>query len=238
MKSLLLKFAGPLQSWGTGSHFETRMTDLYPSKSAVIGLVAAALGYRRDEDEKTGVLNGLDFAVRIDQPGTLLKDYQIVHSTKRNYVTERYYLEDAVYIAALSGTDPEWVEEIEEALNHPYFQSSFGRRSAVPTYDFIMGTVEGGPIEALQKCEWQASKWYKRIQGETVHLEIFADGHLLDSRTAEKRQDRVLSFSQKSRQFGFRYEKRKIIEIQNPEKSLRDTFESGYLTEHDAFAMI
>ena len=52
MKTILLKFAGPLQSWGTSSHFETRHTDFYPSKSAVIGLLAASLGYRRDEDEK------------------------------------------------------------------------------------------------------------------------------------------------------------------------------------------
>ena len=52
MKTILLKFAGPLQSWGTDSHFETRHTDFYPSKSGVIGLIAAGLGYGRDEDEK------------------------------------------------------------------------------------------------------------------------------------------------------------------------------------------
>ena len=63
MKTILLKFAGPLQSWGTSSHFETRHTDFYPSKSAVIGLLAASLGYRRDEDEKIQKLNELDFAV-------------------------------------------------------------------------------------------------------------------------------------------------------------------------------
>ena len=33
MKSIVLKLAGPLQSWGTNSYFETRHTDLYPSKS-------------------------------------------------------------------------------------------------------------------------------------------------------------------------------------------------------------
>lgn len=52
MKTILLKFAGPLQSWGTSSHFETRHTDFYPSKSSVIGLIASSLGYRRDDDEK------------------------------------------------------------------------------------------------------------------------------------------------------------------------------------------
>lgn len=31
---------------------ETRHTDYYPSKSAIIGLILASLGYRRDEDDK------------------------------------------------------------------------------------------------------------------------------------------------------------------------------------------
>ncbi len=56
MKTILLKFAGPLQSWGTRSHFETRHTDLYPSKSAVIGIIAASMGFRRDDDTKIQVL--------------------------------------------------------------------------------------------------------------------------------------------------------------------------------------
>ena len=61
MRTLLLKFAGPLQSWGTASDFEIRHTDLYPSKSAVIGLIAASLGYRRNDDERNQKLNKLDF---------------------------------------------------------------------------------------------------------------------------------------------------------------------------------
>ncbi|MFB0972276.1 MAG: CRISPR-associated protein Cas5, partial [Neofamilia sp.] len=63
MKTILLKFAGPLQSWGTDSHFETRKTDFYPSKSAIIGIIAASFGYERDDNEKIQELNELDFAV-------------------------------------------------------------------------------------------------------------------------------------------------------------------------------
>lgn len=77
MKTILLKFGGPMQSWGTSSHFETRNTDYYPSKSAVIGVIAASFGYSRDEDEKIRKLNELDFAVRVDQVGLLKKDYHI-----------------------------------------------------------------------------------------------------------------------------------------------------------------
>ena len=92
MKTLLLKFAGPLQSWGTNSHFESRYTDFYPSKSAVIGMVAASFGYRRKEDEKIQKLNELDFAIRIDQPGNLLKDFHVAQKYKSNGQLEKIML--------------------------------------------------------------------------------------------------------------------------------------------------
>ena len=52
MATLLLRFAAPLQAWGIDSKFETRNTEREPSKSGVIGLLAAALGYKRTEPEK------------------------------------------------------------------------------------------------------------------------------------------------------------------------------------------
>lgn len=78
MKTILLKFAGPMQSWGTDSHFEIRHTDSYPSKSGVLGLVAAALGWRRN-DKRIEKLNKICFAVRVDQLGNILEDYHIAH---------------------------------------------------------------------------------------------------------------------------------------------------------------
>ena len=53
MAVLLLRLAAPMQSWGTDdSKYETRKTEREPSKSGVIGMLAAALGYKRDESEK------------------------------------------------------------------------------------------------------------------------------------------------------------------------------------------
>lgn len=51
MATLLLRLAAPLQAWGADSKFETRKTGREPTKSGVIGLLAAALGLRRDERE-------------------------------------------------------------------------------------------------------------------------------------------------------------------------------------------
>ena len=45
MATLLLRLAAPLQSWGADSKFEVRKTNREPTKSGVLGLLAAALGY-------------------------------------------------------------------------------------------------------------------------------------------------------------------------------------------------
>lgn len=91
MKTILLKLKGPMQSWGTSSHFETRNTDYYPSKSAVIGIIAASFGYKRDDDEKIQKLNELNFAIRIDQPGVLAKDYHFAIMIDQPEVSAKDY---------------------------------------------------------------------------------------------------------------------------------------------------
>lgn len=198
-----------MQSWGTSSHFETRNTDYYPSKSAVIGVIAASFGYRRDEDEKIEKLNELDFAVRVDQVGLLRKDYQTARKLKKDesYVTNRYYLEDAIFIVAISSEDDKWVEEIYYALKNPYFQPFMGRRSYPVQPDFIIDVVEMGAIEALENLEWQASDWYKRRNKNYV-ADIYADKDLLPEGGYTIRNDRVNSFSQQERKFGPRFEAR------------------------------
>lgn len=216
MKTILLKLAGPLQSWGTGSNFETRHTDLHPSKSAIIGLVAACLGYRRYEDDKIQKLNELDFAVRIDEQGMILRDFHIAAKYKRNgnfdqnYVTNRYYLQDAVFVVGLSHEDENYLSEIYEALKAPYFQPFMGRRSLPLNADFLIGLKNGSIIENLNDLPRQAKK------GSSTHksdLSIYGDAHLFESRHKRMRQDRVISFNQEERKFGFRAEARGTIVI-------------------------
>src|SRR5690606_40565014 len=71
--TLRMRFAGPMQSWGTRSRFDHRDTEVAPSKSGVIGLVAAALG--RHRDEPIGDLASLRLGVRLDREGVLMRDY-------------------------------------------------------------------------------------------------------------------------------------------------------------------
>jgi CRISPR system Cascade subunit CasD len=67
MPTLLLRLAGPLQSWGSISKFDTRMTNSEPTKSGVIGMIASAMG--RSRSESVSDLISLRFGVRADQTG-------------------------------------------------------------------------------------------------------------------------------------------------------------------------
>ena len=234
MKTILIKCAGPMQSWGTDSHFEKRHTDYYPSKSAVIGLVAAAMGYGRDESDPIQALNDLLFAVRVDQPGRLLRDYHIAQKYKkdgpldRNYVSNRYYMEDAVYVVAISGTD-EQTDYIFDSLKHPYFQLYMGRRSLPVAADFLLGKEELGVMEALRKCSWQAARWYQRSKRnqKQLYLDVYGDKLALDhSDRPQFRRDHVVTFSQKGRTYEYRREVHTQIRVNNPE---------FFETEHNIF---
>ena len=116
MATLLLRLAAPLQSWGSDSKFETRKTGREPTKSGVVGLLAAALGLRRDDTEGLARLNGLRFAVRADQEGSLLVDFHTAKSRDTSYVTYRHYLQDAVFLAGLESEDEALLRELETAL--------------------------------------------------------------------------------------------------------------------------
>lgn len=242
MSTILLKFAGPLQSWGTKSHFETRHTDYYPSKSAVIGLIAASLGIRRDADDEIDRLNQLKFAVRVEQQGNLLRDYHIAKKFKNDgslahtYVTERYYLEDYIFIVGIEHDDAQWMAKIENALKNPYFQPFMGRRSNPLTVDFFVLSSEESLLSLMMTYPWQASDWYKKKKSKSltknqVELELYTDREVMSEAVATLRKDTVVSFSQKERKFGFRYEVRKRIKISIGEHKRKDT-------EHDVINVV
>lgn len=233
MKTVLLKFAGPLQSWGTDSHFETRHTDTHPSKSGVIGMIAAGLGYSRDEEEGLGRLNDLLFAVRIDQHGQMMRDYHTAKKYKENgeyektYVTNRYYLQDAVFVVALSSNNENLINDVVTAVTEPYYPLFLGRRSTPPTADLFLDVLDTDAITALKKYPWQASSWYQRRKKNK--LLIFADESILSDGSILVRNDVIVSLSQKrGRKFNPRKEKGIAVDVPV----------SGKNEEHDAFGAI
>ena len=87
MEYLVFTIAAPMASFGTIAVGERRPTWDRPSKSQIIGLVAGALGVERGEEERQLELaRSLQFAVRVDHPGTIATDYHTtqVPPQKRN----------------------------------------------------------------------------------------------------------------------------------------------------------
>lgn len=177
MTTLLLRLAGPLQSWGTSSRFTRRATDRTPSKSGVIGLLAAAEGQRRTDSIEH--LLGLRFAVRTEQPGTLLRDFQTAARPGERTpvsVSSRHYLSDAVFLAAMEG-DRDLLEGLQAALRAPHFPLFLGRRSCPPVGRLDGGLRDTDAISALTAEPWRAAAWYQRSRRAeaAVSLELVAD---------------------------------------------------------------
>ena len=147
MSTLLLRFAGPMQAWGADSRFDVCRTNREPTKSGVIGLLAAALGWRRDAPLDD--LEALQFGVRVDREGVLLRDFHMVRSAKTAYVTTRYYLCDAVFLTGVFSEDEALMQRLAEAVSHPAFPLFLGRRACPPEGRVFLGLREEALEEAL-----------------------------------------------------------------------------------------
>ncbi len=234
MSTLLLRLAGPLQSWGLDSKFDRRNTRREPTKSAVIGLLAAALGRRRDES-LSDLSEHLRFGVRVDNEGDLLRDYHTAKSEKSAYVTQRYYLCDAVFLVGLQGEDP-LLLELTHALSHPAFPLFLGRRSCPPEGKLVLGIVEGASLEEALSAAPRlltSANMRKNTQGIKLRLILTAQG---DNREGYFQRDEPLSFDQKRREYGFR----RITEtwIALPGDNEYDTQSNLSFTQHDAYSQL
>ncbi|MET9774562.1 type I-E CRISPR-associated protein Cas5/CasD [Streptomyces sp. NPDC006367] len=159
MPGLLLHCAGPLQSWGHHSHFNQRDTAAFPTRSGVLGLLAAALG--RGREEPVDDLARLGLTVRVDRPGVLLRDLHTVggglpaaatvttaQGKKRSgdtttLLSHRYYLADAAFtVAVTSPTETGLLAQCESALRTPRWPLFLGRRACPPTGPLLLALVD------------------------------------------------------------------------------------------------
>ena len=54
---LVFQLHGPMASWGVDAPGEVRHSHELPSRSALLGLLAAALGIRREEEQRLNAFN-------------------------------------------------------------------------------------------------------------------------------------------------------------------------------------
>lgn len=208
MTTLLLRLVGPMQSWGESSRFARRATEQAPTKSGVIGLLAAARGLRRTDPLED--LLSLTFGVRVDQPGRVERDFHTARTadgTGAFPLTERFYLTDAGFVAAVEGDD-DLIEGLDEALRHPVFPLYLGRRSCPPAGPVTLGLREASLWDALRTEPWQASGWWKRRQAPQVVLDLLVDASAVPTGVVPEREsehhDDPVSFDPMLREYGWR----------------------------------
>lgn len=160
MTTLLLRLAGPMQSWGTSSRFSLRDAGRSPSKSGVVGLLCAALG--RPRSAPLADLAGLTMAVRIDRPGILERDFQTAlevpragNSGSQTVVSHRQYLADADFLVGFEGSG-ELLDQAHQALRNPTWPLFLGRKGYVPGASVYLpdGLREASVLEALRAYPW------------------------------------------------------------------------------------
>lgn len=217
MPTLLLRLMGPMQSWGTTSRFDQRDTGKEPSKSGVIGLVAAAMGIDRENWIDLEPLTRLTMGIRHDRPGLPKRDYQTaqhiisadrskIHETA---VTTRDYLADAAFLVGLECKDRLLLERIYVALQNPVWTLALGRKSYVPSEPIWIenGLLDAPLHKALTKWPWISStrKWEKPPEQLLVTFESTDGSGVL------KMDQPLSSFAE--RRFGARFVRSELIDF-------------------------
>ncbi|MCS6910939.1 MAG: type I-E CRISPR-associated protein Cas5/CasD [Anaerolineales bacterium] len=150
---LALLLDAPLQSWGFASRFQRRATGLHPTKSAVLGMICAAMGIGKGTDAEREMLPRLAALTmtsisipRGSNPVRRLEDFHTVLNTRRAsgklnddpVVTRRQYLLDARFGVILVG-DRALLEHVAAALQDPVWGVWFGRKNCIPAEPICRG---------------------------------------------------------------------------------------------------
>ncbi len=175
---LILRLDGPMQAWGTHTYEDFRPSNLYPTRSGLLGLIAACLGIERtDLVGQSRLAASIEFSVRIDdrverigregsvaKSGVKLPDFHTVMDARKvdgkpnkfPVVSRREYLFDAAFTVAVGEQPaaPFTLEQIAEALRRPCYTPTLGRRSCPPTRPLLDAEVVAtDAIDALRQTK-------------------------------------------------------------------------------------
>ncbi|AWX99889.1 type I-E CRISPR-associated protein Cas5/CasD [Marinomonas primoryensis] len=166
---LVFRLYGPMASWGQPAVGGDRATAIAPTRSAVLGLLGAALGIKRDDAQQLDALHSsVQVATKQVTPTSLLRDYhtsqvpsrnnKYVYRTRKNELLDepkeklntilstRDYRCDGIWIVAISLTKNSLfgLDQLKKALIKPVYVLSLGRKScplAAPLLPMLLTAV-------------------------------------------------------------------------------------------------
>ena len=141
----------------------TYNTSLYPTKRAIVGMIASALGYKRKDPRSKELFDSIEVKYSIVKEPIVLNEFQTIRPLKcqKNYMNKFnkrnkfktvsgssrpedknqliknvQYLQDAEFEVFIGGSD-ELLKEIYEALRNPEYSLFIGKRSCVPNSPLV-----------------------------------------------------------------------------------------------------
>ncbi|MDH5511528.1 MAG: type I-E CRISPR-associated protein Cas5/CasD [Nitrospinota bacterium] len=192
---LLFHLYGPMASWGDIAVGVTRPSFAHPTRSAMLGLVAAAMGVDRDDEEAhQNLSSSLRFAFRVSTPGIILRDYHTIqvppakdkirHYTRKSeletgdlntILSSRDYYCDAIYTICLwtRGDSPLSLAAVAQSLAQPTYTLYLGRKSCPPAMPLAPRVLTAATIkEAFAQAE--------ALHQQTSENGVMGPGGLLD----------------------------------------------------------
>jgi len=133
-------------------------------------------------------------------------------------LSERFYLADAVFVAAVAG-EAGLLTRLHSALRAPVYPPFLGRRSCPPAQPVELGVRDGDSLhQALADEPWQAAAWYRRRhRGEaTVTLTVLREADEQET-DADHQRDQPLSFSAEQRRHALRTVVSRTVTVPNPD---------------------
>lgn len=164
---LVFQLYAPLVSWGDQAVGQERPTADHPSRSALLGLLGAALGIERNDEVSHQQLSDVcHFAIKLYAPGLTLRDFHTAQVppqnkkakhwfTRKDELSEpklgtilsfRSYQQDSLSVVAvwLEGQSAYDLTRLQQALQQPHYHLYLGRKScplAVALNPLVMNTV-------------------------------------------------------------------------------------------------
>jgi len=212
MKHLVFQLAAPLMSWGNEMAREERPSDGHPRKSAILGLLGAALGKPRSDPWHGESARTLGFATVVLRPGVRMIDYHTVatpegtksYESRRDEAevsdytvqTLREYLSDAYFLVALWNGTPADLEKYAHFLEEPVWTPYAGRKCCSLSLPFAPQVLDTSTLEEA----FQAYRLYEPLVPEEAEFSIYWERHpatQLVSTSVSARNDALISREKK-----------------------------------------
>jgi CRISPR system Cascade subunit CasD len=217
---LVFVLHGPIAAFGGVAVGERRGGEARPARSALLGLLAAALGIERNAAETHAAMErGYGVAVRVDAPGVAFSDYHTAqvpparrgerHATRRaeldakpleTILSRRDYRTDSLFTVAVWARPavPTGLADLAAALQRPRFCLSIGRKSCplgLPPGPVVLAAADALAAMTARPVPAPEQRVRLRLRAQPSVLATDLDGMPDDVRTrwTETRRDSIAS---------------------------------------------